>query len=209
MLQRVISTLQQLSFVNNICVSSDDQEILSLAIQTNAITLEPREAKLSDDHTSIVELFKFDLGRFIKASNQIESELIVLIVLPTAALINVETLNSAYQQFLKSGVDIMTSLKQLEFSPARALEKTVDGLFKPFAPDRLMQRTQDQPIAAIDAGQFYFLNYSEMRNHQGHWFNVAKGIAGYLLQEHEAIDVDTEEDWLNLERVFRALKHGT
>ena len=204
-LARVLRVLKQLDFVTKACVSTDDLEIAEIAAKEGALTLELRAGNLSDDHTSVVDLLKQDVPRYLTACGLDRDTADVLIVLPTAALLKSETLKEAYQRFKSSGTPILVSLKELEFSPARALECDAAGLYHPLFPERLMQRSQDLQPAAIDAGQFYFLRYGAISTHHGHWFTVPGGIAGMVLAPHEAIDVDSEEDWLSLERVFRAV----
>ena len=204
-LARVLRTLRQLDFVQAACVSTDDAEIAAIATKEGAVTLDLRASKLSDDHTTLVTLISEDLPRFISSCGLTQDSAQILVVLPTAALLRAETLRQAYQAFLNSNTPLLASLRELEFSPARALERDANGLYHPLAPNRLLQRSQDLPPAAIDAGQFYFLRYAAIKSHQGHWFTVPGGIAGMVLAPEEAIDIDTEEDWLNLERVFRAV----
>ena len=204
-LARVLRTLRQLDFIHTACVSTDDSEIAAIAEKEGALTLALRAANLSDDQTAVVDLLKNDVPRFISACGLSEVSAQVLVILPTAALLRAETLREAYQQFLGSSSALFASLSELDFSPARSLERDANGLYHPFAPTRLMQRSQDLPPAVIDAGQFYFMHYAAMQSHQGHWFTLPGGIAGMVLAPQEAIDVDTEEDWLNLERVFRAV----
>ena len=204
-LARVIRSVRKLDGVSKVCVSTDDPEIAKIADSEGALTLALRAENLSDDHTSVVDLFKLDVPRYLAACGFDPVTTDVLLVLPTAAMLTIKTLQSAYQKFSTSSAPLLVSLKALEFSPARSLERDAAGLYHPLVPNRLMQRSQDLPAAAIDAGQFYFLRYAVMSSHAGHWFSVPGGVAGVELAEHEAIDVDTEADWLTLERVFRAV----
>lgn len=64
-------------------------------------------------------------------------------------------------------------------------------------------RTQDLPRAYVDAGCFYFLRPGRVIEN-GAFFS---GSVGFIeLPRDIAVDVDTEEDWGQLEKAFEMRK---
>lgn len=202
----VIETLKRLPFIDNICVSTDDPEIAQLSKAHGAITLDPRSADLASDTATLVDLIRHDLGRFLEHCSHRSNSDTVLVVLPTAALLSPEVLQDAFEQFNRSGGDLLCATTSYSVSPFRALVETDDGNWKPLHADMLMTRSQDLPEARVDVGMFYFMNSSAVAKHPGHWFTLPGGIQCYLVPPTMACDVDTPEDWDRLERLFCKLQ---
>jgi CMP-N-acetylneuraminic acid synthetase len=200
-LARVIRTLRALSFVEHIFVSTDDAEIAALSEAEQAKTLGLRDARLADDHTTLVELLKEDFPRFEKTLREPVQEL--LIMLPTAALVEAAVLENAYAAFRKGSTPLLLSSVPYNTSPFRALVREGDR-WRPLFPERLSVRTQDQPHTCADSGLFYFMNPQVLRRHEGHWFSVPGGVQCFEVSPDIAFDVDTEKDWEALERSFKA-----
>ncbi len=66
-----------------------------------------------------------------------------------------------------------------------------------------MTRSQDLPEAYHDAGQFYWVNCERYLIERTLWGTKTKPIymPSYLVQ-----DIDTEEDWIRAELMYRALQ---
>src|SRR6188768_2007494 len=63
---RVIAALKGCSFISAVCVSTDEPRVANVAHDAGAEVLEPRAAKLADDHASFMDLLRDDLPRFFK-----------------------------------------------------------------------------------------------------------------------------------------------
>lgn len=203
-LGHVLDALRPLSFLEAVCVSTDDLEIRRVAEDFGAVTLEPREAELSDDHATFMTLLRRDVPRFLRHHGKDPASSEILWVLSTAALVTPEIYRAAHERFRESGADILVSTKSFECSPFRALVPGKDGRFTPLFPDKLLTRSQDLPETCVDSGLFYFIKVGPMSAAPGHWFNVGGGPAVFPVPDSLAIDVDTPEDWARLERAFSA-----
>ena len=88
-------------------------------------------------------------------------------------------------------------------SAFRALRVQDDGALAMFWPEHRLTRSQDLPKAYHDAGQFY-------------WFDVPRFLADpnlysadarpILLPRYLVQDIDTPEDWITAEHMYRALQ---
>ncbi len=215
-LAHVVSTLEALTFLDATFVSTDDEGIASVAREAGARVLELRDPALADDHTPFNTLLRHDLPRHLEAAGARPEEAEILVVLPTACLVQEATYRSAREAFHGSASPVLFASVGYPASPFRALVREdparVGGgdppvhrqgeAWRPLFPDMLNRRSQDLPPAQVDAGLFYMLRWKEVRAHEGHWFTVPGGVDCFPVPASIAVDVDEPEDWLALERRF-------
>lgn len=195
----VIEILMQLNWIEKICVSTDDPEIKNLVESLGAIALDLRAKELSDDYCTFKNLLEKDIYRF-EEYLKLKDDYNVLMVLPTAALINTELINKAKNKFLDTGADFLFAAKEYDISAFWAFEETLDG-FRPLFSDKLNERSQDLPNTFSDAGLFYYLKSDLIHNSLETWFHVPNKTF-YFTNKEIAIDVDTLDDWKLLEHYF-------
>jgi N-acylneuraminate cytidylyltransferase len=195
----VIEVLNQLNWIEQICVSTDDPEIKSLVESSGAIALDLRAKELSDDYCTFKNLLEKDISRFEKHL-KLNDNYSILMVLPTAALIDAELLSNAKNKFHESKTDFLFAAKEYEISAFWAFEETPDN-FKPLFPDKLNERSQDLPKTFSDAGLFYFLKSNLIRSSFKTWFHAINKTF-FIVNKEIAIDVDTPDDWKLLEHYF-------
>jgi N-acylneuraminate cytidylyltransferase len=201
-LARVVEALRALPFVEAVCVSTDDARIARIAHRAGAETLGRRSARLCGPRVDFRALFLEDTPRYLRHFDIPESEAHVIFTLPTAAMVRPAHYADAYRQFVSRRARITVATVGYDISPYWALE-AVRGGWRPLFPRRLSQRSQDLPRTQVDAGVFYILDAAPMARVAGHWFRVARGLDCYELPREAAVDVDTPEDWRELERRYR------
>lgn len=203
---RVIEAIKKSKLADKIVVSTDDARIKKIAESAGAEALALRSAKLSDDRTPFTELLKKDVPRYLKAFGMRPENTTVLFVLATAALTDAGTYQRAYKIFLRQKASVLVATRPFRNNPYRALVPDKAG-WKALHPKELLMRSQDLPKAQEDSGLFYFLDHKKAAKEKKHWF-LMKGLCCYPAPDSAAVDVDTEADWLILEKKYRAL-HGT
>lgn len=204
----VIEAIQKSGVAETVAVSTDDPGIKRIAEAAGALVLDLRDPKFSDDHTTLMELLKKDIPRYLRALGMKGTGTTVLFALATAALVDAGTYQKAHREFLKKMASVLVATTKFSHSPYRALVQSPHGRWKPLFPKKLLTFSQKLPQAQVDAGLFYFLDYARLVRHGGHWFNVKQGLNCYSVPDSLAVDVDTPEDWLTLERKYKAL-HGS
>lgn len=113
------------------------------------------------------------------------------------------------QSYLKKGLEALEANKQLDFAFSvttfpfpvqRALLKDADGV-KPMMPEFINKRSQDLEEVYHDAGQFYWGTGEA-------WLSgkVVFSANSYpvVLPRHLVQDIDTQEDWIRAELMYRA-----
>ena len=71
-----------------------------------------------------------------------------------------------------------------------------------FQPENYHQRSQDLEPAYHDAGQFYWLKTDAILNEVTTYSETSLAI---ILPRYRVHDIDTEEDWIRAELVFKSL----
>lgn len=182
----------------HVIVSTDCPKIAKVANKYGASTPFLREPALSDDFTPIVHVVR-------DAVNWIEKELgtveYACCLYATAPLIR--------SSDIRRGLDLLTSNPNADFAVAvtsfdfpvfRALH-TKDGMLNLVWPEYELTRSQDLPEVVHDAGAFYWGTTEAYRSSD--WViskSVPIPIPSWLVQ-----DIDTEEDWLRAELLYRAI----
>jgi pseudaminic acid cytidylyltransferase len=200
-LAHVIEAIRTSGVAEAVCVSTDDQEIRNLAESSGAIVLEPRSKRLSGDRATFMDLLRQDVPRYVEHFGIPPRQAGILFALATAALVGPETYRDSRALFHRTGTAILAATRRCSPSPFCALIQTGSG-WKPLFPGKLLERSQDLPDAQVDAGLFYYLDFIPMVRHKGHWF-TRKGLVCYPAPAAAAVDVDTPEDWEELEQKYR------
>jgi N-acylneuraminate cytidylyltransferase len=177
---------------NKIIVSSDSEEILSLARKFGAEAVE-RDSYLANDEAGISEVVK----HFLIADDTLEESSGVCCILPTNPFIK--------SSILKSGVKHMESwdyvfpIMKFNKPIERALERERSGLTRMSVPTFANIRTQDTNEFYFDAGQFYWAKKST-------WLDKSNILAaknfGIILEPFSSVDIDDEFDWKLAELIY-------
>ena len=106
------------------------------------------------------------------------------------------------RDLLYSGTyDYAFSVTTFAFPIQRALRQQADGTVSMFEPHNFAVRSQDLEEAWHDAGQFYWGTAAAWLAEKPVFNSRARGV---VLPRHRVQDIDTAEDWLRAEWLFRA-----
>ncbi len=195
----VIETAKSLDFIRKVCVSTDDTEIQDIVIKYGAETGALRASKLADDYVDCVTLIKEDVPRFVNDSEDF------LMILPTAALVQVNHYYSAYALFKERTPHVLMSTVEYPISPFWAMVLDENGFCKPVHPESLKIRSQDLPRTCVDAGLFYMMSKNRIHNKEGPGH---ENVLAYNIPSDIAVDVDNPVDWEELEILFQKQKES-
>jgi N-acylneuraminate cytidylyltransferase len=206
MIAWAIETALRSGLFARVIVSTDDDEIATVAAQCGAEAPFRRPAELADDHAGTVAVMTHAAHWLQEHDGPISN---VCCIYATAALLRAEDL-AAGLRLLESGHwDYAFSVTEYASSIFRALRQHPSGGVEMFFPEHRDTRSQDLPSALHDAAQFYW-------GRADAW-NTGKpifgpGSAAVVLPRWRVQDVDTEDDWRRAEIVHRLinseLQHG-
>ncbi|WP_271271699.1 acylneuraminate cytidylyltransferase family protein [Aliamphritea hakodatensis] len=196
-----ISTAEESGCFNKIVVSSDSDEILSLASKANAVT-HPRSENASKDSASIIEVVLETLN-FIK-SNGDETPDAIMILQPTSPFRTTESIIKAVDLFVSNSAKHSV----VSVSPAKPhplWTKTLDkqGNISSFISD-FDETIQSQGLSDIYAlnGLLYLFPVTDFLSSKSFYTTPTKGLI--INSSIESLDIDTPDDWAIAEAVYNA-----
>ncbi len=199
MLAHAISAASSSGLFRHIVVSTDDEEIAAIAQEWGAETPFVRPAELANDHTATVPV----IAHAIEACHALGWEFEhVCCIYPGVPFIQIEDLKGSLSLLMQGGSDYCFPVTEFPSAIQRALKRLADGKMQPFYPQFETTRTQDLEPAYHDAGQFYWGKPETwLRNPRIH-----SGGIGYVIPNWRVVDIDTPEDWLRAEVMYKAFQ---
>jgi N-acylneuraminate cytidylyltransferase len=183
----------------HVLVSTDDDQIAEAASSMGAQTPFIRPADLSDDHCATLPVIQHAITW---AQSNWGSLDYVCTLYATAPFVTSHVLTAAYQQLIEQ------PQKEYAFgvcpfpSPIqRAFRKTANQGVEMFNPEYFNTRSQDLEEAFFDAGQFYWGKTDAFLKGLNMFENHSLPI---VLPQHLVQDIDTLDDWLRAEAMFKA-----
>ena len=185
---------------DRILVSTDDNEIAQIARSHGAEVPFMRPAALSDDYTGTTPV----IAHAIDWVNQhIGSASHACCIYATAPFVQADDLCRAYTQLEQSGADYVFSVTSYAFPIQRAIRITNQQRVEMFNPEHFNTRSQDLAEAFHDAGQFYWGCADAWLANRPIFSPAA---APLILPRHRVQDIDTLEDWVRAEWLFKAMQ---
>lgn len=188
---------------DRVVVSTDDEQIAAAARGCGAEVPFLRPAALADDHAGTLAVMRHAVET-LAVDRQAGR---VCCIYATAPFLLAADLRRGLETLERSGADYAFSVTSFPFPIQRALRMTPQGRVEMFDPVHFATRSQDLEEAWHDAGQFYW-------GRAAAWLDAAPlfghGAAPVILPRHRVQDIDTPEDWLRAEWLFRAMQaeHG-
>jgi N-acylneuraminate cytidylyltransferase len=187
---------------DRIIVSTDDQEIADVAKEWGADVPFMRPAELSDDFTGTLPVIRHAVEWLNQHNAPVDY---ACCLYATAPFVSTEDLKQGLQLIEDRSSSYVFSVTSYAFPIQRAIRITEHGSVAMFNPEYFQARSQDLEEAWHDAGQFYWGTakaWSEERTIFGEDSLPVK------LPRHRVQDIDTPEDWVRAEWLFRAMQVG-
>ncbi|ATD28520.1 N-Acetylneuraminate cytidylyltransferase [Vibrio cholerae] len=185
---------------DKIIVSTDDSEIAHIARQLGAEIPFMRPAALSDDYTGTIPVIRHAVEWLNQNDAPVEY---ACCIYATAPFILPEDLKQGLQLIKNSGSSYAFSVTSYAFPIQRAVRITKNGRVAMFNPEHFQTRSQDLEEAWHDAGQFYWGTADAWCEERAIFGEDSLPVR---LPRHRVQDIDTAEDWVRAEWLFRALQ---
>lgn len=195
-----IEAAQQTSLFDRIIVSTDDEEITSIARKHGADVPFLRPAELSDDHTGTAPV----IAHAIKWHSKHDFEPTdICCIYATAPFLRSEDIRLGHNILEQSKADFAFSVTSFAFPIQRAVKLRADGRVEMFDASQFHKRSQDLTEAYHDAGQFYW-------GKRDAWLSgtpiFGPKSAPVILPRHRVQDIDNIEDWKQAELMMEVLR---
>ena len=185
---------------DRVIVSTEDDEIARVARDCGAETPFVRPRDLSDDHTGTNAVVRHAISWFGEHGALPQH---VCCLYATAPFVQPRYLREGYERLVASGKSFAFSVTSFAFPIQRALRIGADGCVQPIWPENIARRSQDLEEAYHDAGQFYWGTAQAFLDDVVLYSAASVPV---ILPRHLVQDIDTEEDWVRAELMFRALQ---
>ncbi len=197
-----IETALASGLFDHVIVSTDDEEIASVAREFGAETPFIRPAEIADAHTGTNLVVKHAIEWYQKQAHRIS---LACCIYATAPFLQVKYLKDGHDKLINSDNSFAFSVSSFPFPIQRAIRKTAEGGVEAFWPEHIDSRSQDLEEAYHDAAQFYWGRPKAFLNDQITFSQISIPIVlpRYLVQ-----DIDSIEDWQCAELMWKALSQG-
>lgn len=185
-----------------VIVSTDDDEIADVARQFGAEAPFKRPDNLADDHTPTIPVIKHAAQWFEEHVKPVD---FVCCLYATAPFLEAGDIQRGLSLLKDSDADYAFSMTSYAFPIQRALRMSTTGRVDMFQPQHFNSRSQDLEDAWHDAGQFYWGRADAWAQEKPLFAGQSVGIP---LPRHRVQDIDTPEDWVRAEWLFKAMQAG-
>jgi pseudaminic acid cytidylyltransferase len=185
---------------SQVIVSTDDDEISEVAKKYGALVPFVRPDELSNDYAGTIPVIKHAIEWMEDNNNYIEN---VCCLYATAPFIQSKIISKAYQQLQDSNSDYCFSVTSFSFPIQRAIKIVQGDKVNMFYPEHFNTRSQDLEEAYHDAGQFYWGKAQAFKDESPLFSEVA---TPYVLPRYLVQDIDTMEDWIRAETMYKVLQ---
>ena len=183
----------------DICVSTDDDEIIQVVEDYGLNVPFKRPAELATDTAGTYEVLIHAIDYYEKQGKQFD---VVLLLQNTSPFRTVEHVKEALALY-NPEVDMVVSVKECLANPYYCVfEENQEGYLHICKGDGTIYRRQDAPKVYEYNGAVYVINVDSLKKQHMHQFSKR---VKYVMDERSSFDLDTMNDWMIAESL--ASKH--
>jgi CMP-N,N'-diacetyllegionaminic acid synthase len=185
--------------LHRVIVSTDDEEIASIARHYGADVPFMRPVELGADNARMVPVLQHAV-RFIEDQDHIHMDW-VLLLQPTTPFRAVEDIQAAIRLAQAGGCDSVISVVQVFHVHPILMKRIENDQLLPFSTEEKEgTRRQDyQPPAYMRNGAIYLTRRDGLINNDSIW---GKTIRPYVMPEERSVNIDNEIDFLIAEQML-------
>jgi len=188
-----IQTAKRSRYIDAIVVTTDDEEISSIALQLG-VKVRRRPDNLAQDHVTLDPVVA-DACLWFEENTHHKVD-IVITMQPTSPLLSVQTLDSAISSFLNGNLDSLISV----VDETHLFWRETDGKFVPDYRERLNRQWLEKRFK--ETGAFVISKRSLL--------DQGKRIGGHVgifeVPQEESLDIDNPLDWYLASSLLRRLR---
>ena len=186
---------------DHVMVSTDSEEIAEIARKYGAEVPFLRSEKTSGDFATTDDVLLEVLSEYEKRGETFEY---MACIYATAPFVTGEALNKAIDILKTEKTTMVMPLVAFSYPPQRCYTIGEDNLAVFKNPEYLTARSQDLEKLYHEVGQYYVFDVSKYVPLQG---KIEDNISALIVDDIEAQDIDTEDDWKIAELKYQLI-HG-
>ena len=184
---------------DEICVSTDDEEVIAIAEDLGIKVPFVRPAHLSSDTAGSYEVIMHSLNEYAGTGKQFDA---VLLLQPTSPFRSAEDLQKVFAEF-DVDCDMVVTVKEAKENPYFSLfEEDEEGLLVKSKAGNF-ERRQDCPLVYAYNGSMYLMSTVALAGQSTLAFNKIKKV---LMPPERSLDIDTMADWVLAEYYAEQVK---
>lgn len=187
---------------DRVIVSTDDHEIADVALAYGAEVPFIRPPHLADDTTGTIPVVAHAVAWMSAEFVPVE---FACCVYATAPFVQPQDLRHAFQILKDSGAEYVFTVTSFAAPLQRAFRITNDYRISMFDPSKFDKRSQDLEAAYHDAAQFYWGKAEAWLSRVPLYSDSSVPL---VLPRHRVQDLDTQDDWLRAELMFKILNRS-
>jgi CMP-N-acetylneuraminic acid synthetase len=204
LIAHVLRSLARSRFEMRAIVSTDSPEIAAVARAEGAEVPFLRPADLAGDEVPVTPVIQHAM-RFLDGQGW-RSDIVVSLQ-PTNPMTETASIDGALQRLIDdASIDSVVSATLIrKHHPFRSYRLDEEGILAPlteYTTERFQQK-QDRPPAYGFTGAFIVRRRSLLENWDGMGFALGRRYAAQVVSEVEAVDIDSEVDFLLAEAVLK------
>ncbi|OIJ22378.1 acylneuraminate cytidylyltransferase [Anaerobacillus alkalidiazotrophicus] len=193
-----IDEAKKSKFIDKIVLSSDDQEIISIAEQLGCYVPFIRPKELSSDDTPGIE-------PVLHAIEKLPEYDVVVLLQPTSPLRLAADIDQCIIEYIGNDCNACVSVTEVDKTPYWMYKVNQKGSLEPLLENRSVLRRQDAP-------KFYSLNgaiyVSSKENIKAERTFLTDKTRAYIMPKERSFDIDTQEDFLLCEMILKKACHS-
>jgi pseudaminic acid cytidylyltransferase len=201
LIEYAIDLARTCGLFERVVVSTDSPEIAALAESAGAEVPFTRPAELADDHATTAAMLQHALAA-LDARGRYDY---ACCLYPATPFTRPDDLQAGLELVADTGAASSLAVTGFAAPIWRAMERQADGRLTLVWPEHRDTRSQDLPETFHDAGQFYWVPVAGFLDAPALLTDNSRGV---IFERWRAHDIDTEEDWMRAETIFRMLKQG-
>lgn len=192
----IIAAVESQAFTE-VMVSTDDMEIANIAKKYGAKVPFFRSPETSDDHAMTVPVLLEVLDNYSEIGRSFD---FVCCLYPTAPFISPQRLRQSIECLIDTNADGVVSVVQYSYPIQRAL-RIHNNKLQMIWPENYNRRSQDLEATFHDAGQFYSLRVTALKEQK---VLFPQNVLPIMLSDIEVQDIDSPSDWVIAELKYKA-----
>lgn len=199
MIAYAIENALESGLFDEVMVSTDDQEIASIAKDYGASVPFMRSLENSNDFAGTFEVIEEVILEYRKLNRFFEE---TCCIYPCTPLLQIKDLTVAYRTLIEDHYYSVYPIVSYSTPIQRALKVSEEKL-EYINPEHRFTRSQDLEKSYYDSGQFYWMKIDPIIQQKG----IFTDNTGYIILDELFVqDIDNETDWKLAELKYKLLK---
>ena len=199
MIYWAIKSAKDSRLFDRIEVSTDSTKILNIAQKFGIKTQIRRPQYLSDDYTDTFAVIQYEIKRILKFEKNIKY---VCCLYGSSPFTEPYDLKRSFLKLKKQKLNFVFVGKSVDNRALRSFKYEKKNHLKMVFSRFMNKRTQDLPKIYCDTGQFYWGTTTSWLTKK----NVFTKKTSLITSKKNSIDIDTQQDWKQAEKIFKHKK---